>query len=120
MGCPRNRGNFKGQVWLQVGSRGMEGGRRGTLALKSANWRLHRLSASLAPVAVRELSIGQRRRAVLVAALIGAPDHLLLDEPCETLDRRARDTVLAWIEARRRAAAPKCVLGESLDSSRIS
>jgi ABC-2 type transport system ATP-binding protein len=35
---------------------------------------------------VRELSRGQRRRAVLATALIGTPSVLLLDEPLETMD----------------------------------
>lgn len=35
---------------------------------------------------VRELSMGQRRRAVLATALIGTPSILLLDEPLETMD----------------------------------
>lgn len=54
----------------------------------------------LAPFArrsVRELSMGQRRRAVLAAAFIGQPRSVLLDEPLETLDRVAREHVLAWI-----------------------
>jgi ABC-type multidrug transport system ATPase subunit len=46
---------------------------------------------------VRELSMGQRKRAVLAAALIGTPCIALLDEPLETLDRGARATVIDWI-----------------------
>ena len=41
--------------------------------------------------------MGQRRRAVLAAARIGAPAHLLLDEPLEAMDRGAREDILAWI-----------------------
>lgn len=48
---------------------------------------------------VRELSLGQRRRAVLAAARVGTPRHVLLDEPLETLDRGAGDELLAWIDA---------------------
>src|SRR6185312_150815 len=44
----------------------------------------------LAHRSVRELSMGQRRRAVLAAAFIGTPSHVLLDEPLEALDRGAR------------------------------
>jgi ABC-2 type transport system ATP-binding protein len=54
---------------------------------------------------VRQLSTGQRRRALIAAARIGDPRILLLDEPLEGLDRAMRDDVLAWIEARRAAGA---------------
>jgi len=47
---------------------------------------------------IRELSMGQRRRAVLAAAWIGAPRIILLDEPLELMDRGIRGEVLAWIE----------------------
>jgi ABC-2 type transport system ATP-binding protein len=46
---------------------------------------------------VRELSMGQRRRAVLAAAFIGAPTTLLLDEPLEAMDRAMRSWLLSWI-----------------------
>ena len=52
----------------------------------------------LAHRSVRELSMGQRRRAVLAAALIGTPQHVLLDEPLEAMDRGAREDILAWID----------------------
>lgn len=55
----------------------------------------------LAPFArrsVRELSMGQRRRAVLAAARIGVVRCALLDEPLESLDRGAREDLLAWID----------------------
>lgn len=45
---------------------------------------------------IRELSMGQRRRAVWAAASIGAPSTILLDEPLETMDRGMRDAVVAW------------------------
>lgn len=47
---------------------------------------------------VRELSMGQRRRATLAAALLGAPRHILLDEPLEAMDRGARELILTWID----------------------
>jgi ABC-type multidrug transport system ATPase subunit len=50
----------------------------------------------LAHRSVRELSMGQRRRAVLAAALVGTPRQVLLDEPLEALDRGAREDLLAW------------------------
>ena len=52
---------------------------------------------------VRELSKGQRRRALLAAARIGEPRLLLLDEPLDALDRAARADVLSWIEEHCRA-----------------
>lgn len=55
---------------------------------------------NLAHRSVRELSMGQRRRAVLAAARIGSPGHLLLDEPLEAMDRGAREDILAWIDSR--------------------
>lgn len=61
--------------------------------------------AGLGRRSVRELSMGQRRRAVLAAAMIGSPHTLLLDEPLETLDRAMRSEVLAWIERLRAAGA---------------
>ena len=46
---------------------------------------------------VRELSMGQRRRAVLAAAFIGQPTALLLDEPLEAMDRPMRLWLTSWI-----------------------
>ncbi len=46
---------------------------------------------------VRELSMGQRRRAVLAAAFIGEPRTLLLDEPLEAMDRGMRAWLTSWI-----------------------
>ena len=46
---------------------------------------------------VRELSMGQRRRAVLAAAFIGEPGTLLLDEPLEAMDRPMRQWLTSWI-----------------------
>jgi ABC-type multidrug transport system ATPase subunit len=46
---------------------------------------------------VRELSMGQRRRAVLAAAFIGEPSTLLLDEPLEAMDRGMRAWLTSWI-----------------------
>ena len=42
--------------------------------------------------------MGQRRRAVLAAALVGTPRHVLLDEPLEAMDRGAREDLLAWTD----------------------
>ena len=47
---------------------------------------------------IREMSMGQRRRAVLAAAWIGSPKVAILDEPLETMDRAIREDVLAWVD----------------------
>jgi len=49
---------------------------------------------------VRELSMGQRRRAVLAAAWVGTPRILLLDEPLEAMDFAIRTEILAWVKRR--------------------
>jgi ABC-2 type transport system ATP-binding protein len=54
---------------------------------------------------VRELSMGQRRRAVLAAAWIGSPRVILLDEPLESMDRTIREEILRWIDRLRAAGA---------------
>jgi ABC-type multidrug transport system ATPase subunit len=46
---------------------------------------------------IRELSMGQRRRAVMAAAWIGRPKVVLLDEPLESMDRWIRGSILSWI-----------------------
>ena len=53
---------------------------------------------ALANRSVRELSMGQRRRAVLAAALIATPHTVLLDEPLEAMDRSIRATVTTWLD----------------------
>jgi ABC-type Mn2+/Zn2+ transport system ATPase subunit len=59
--------------------------------------------------------MGQRRKAVLAAALIGNPLHLLLDEPLEAMDRTARADILGWIERRRAAGALVLVASHDLE-----
>jgi len=46
---------------------------------------------------IREMSMGQRRRAILAAAWIGSPRVVLLDEPLEGMDRDTQDAILAWV-----------------------
>ncbi|HUC43599.1 MAG TPA: ABC transporter ATP-binding protein [Candidatus Sulfotelmatobacter sp.] len=46
---------------------------------------------------IRELSMGQRRRAVLAAAWIGSPRVVLLDEPLEGMDRGMQERIVAWV-----------------------
>ena len=65
---------------------------RGRLALESAGLK------GLSNRSIRELSMGQRRRAALAAAWIGSPRVVLLDEPLEAMDRAMREQILAWIE----------------------
>lgn len=67
------------------------------------------------PRSVRELSMGQRRRAVLAAALIGTPRVVLLDEPLEALDRAARATVVGWVGGLLRQGATLIVATHDLE-----
>jgi ABC-type multidrug transport system ATPase subunit len=71
--------------------------------------------AALAHRSVRELSMGQRRRAVLAAAFVGRPGHVLLDEPLEAMDRGARDDILAWIDGLVAAGATVVAVSHDLD-----
>jgi ABC-type multidrug transport system ATPase subunit len=47
---------------------------------------------------IRELSMGQRRRAVLAAAWVGSPKVAILDEPLEAMDRAIREDILLWVD----------------------
>ena len=49
---------------------------------------------------IRELSMGQRRRALYATAFIGCPTTIILDEPLVALDLGMRDTFLAWLADR--------------------
>ena len=71
--------------------------------------------SGLAGRSVRELSMGQRRKAVLAAALLGTPRHVLLDEPLEAMDRGARDDVLAWIDRLLAAGTAVLVVSHELE-----
>ena len=46
---------------------------------------------------IRELSHGQRRRALLAASWIGDPPVLLLDEPLEAMDAPMRARIVEWV-----------------------
>jgi ABC-type multidrug transport system ATPase subunit len=59
--------------------------------------------------------MGQRRRAVLAAALVGTPRHVLLDEPLEAMDRGAREDVLAWIDRLLAAGAVVVVVSHEIE-----
>lgn len=45
------------------------------------------------------LSFGERQRALIGRALMPEPRVLILDEPCEGLDLRARETILSRLDA---------------------
>jgi ABC-2 type transport system ATP-binding protein len=64
---------------------------------------------------VRELSMGQRRRAVLAAAQVGTPRHALLDEPLEAMDRGAREDLLAWTDRLVAAGASVVVVSHDIE-----
>lgn len=64
---------------------------------------------------VRELSMGQRRRAVFAACLIGSPSHILLDEPIEGMDLLIQKEILSWIENRTRSGATVVVVSHSVE-----
>lgn len=53
---------------------------------------------------LRSLSFGQRKRVALLAALIGEPGLLILDEPTNGLDAAGTELILALIDERRRAS----------------
>ena len=70
---------------------------------------------SLASRTVRELSLGQRRRAVFAAALIGKPNHILLDEPLEGMDRKIKEEILAWTNKRLDGGATMVVVSHAIE-----
>ena len=64
---------------------------------------------------VRELSSGQRKRALFAAAIVGRPAHLLLDEPLDALDRQITDDVLAWIRQRMADGAALAIVCHAIE-----
>jgi ABC-type multidrug transport system ATPase subunit len=54
--------------------------------------------ARVADRSIREVSMGQRRRAVLAAAWVGSPKVVILDEPLEAMDRAIREEILLWVD----------------------
>ncbi len=71
--------------------------------------------AARAHASIRELSAGQRRRALLAAAWIGTPRVALLDEPLESLDRALRERVVGWIGDLAQAGATVVVVSHELE-----
>jgi ABC-2 type transport system ATP-binding protein len=63
---------------------------------------------------VRELSMGQRRRAMLATALVGDARVIVLDEPLETLDTEMRQFVLGWVGELRASGATVLVATHEL------
>lgn len=53
----------------------------------------------LAEVALERMSLGQRRRACLGAALLGPPKLLVLDEPDNGLDAKRTESLVALVRA---------------------
>ena len=64
---------------------------------------------------IRELSSGQRKRVLFAAAFVGRPDHILLDEPLDALDRKVSDEVLVWIGDRTAAGATVAVVSHAIE-----
>ena len=64
---------------------------------------------------VRELSSGQRKRALFAAAFVGRPAHVLLDEPLDALDRQIADEVLAWVGRRLDEGAALAVVSHTIE-----
>ncbi|MFC2160538.1 ATP-binding cassette domain-containing protein [Acidobacteriota bacterium] len=64
---------------------------------------------------VRELSMGQRRRAVFAACLIGDSQHILLDEPLEGMDVGIQKKIIEWITRRLKEGVCLLVVSHSMD-----
>jgi ABC-2 type transport system ATP-binding protein len=72
--------------------------------------------AGLRRRSIRELSFGQRRRAMLAAVMIGEPPVLLLDEPLDGMDAEMRAFILEWIEKRLEAGAAILTASHEMDT----
>ncbi len=72
--------------------------------------------ANLGQRTVRELSKGQRRRAVLAASRIGSPRYLVLDEPLEGMDRAFRGKQLDWLQELLAASAVILLVSHELEA----
>jgi ABC-2 type transport system ATP-binding protein len=71
--------------------------------------------AERAHASVRELSAGQRRRALIAAAWIGNPRVALLDEPLELLDVALREAVVEWIGGLETSGATVVVISHQVE-----
>ena len=65
---------------------------------------------------VRELSMGQRRRAVFAACWIGSPRYILLDEPLEGMDISIQQEIMNWIQNRTASGVHMLVVSHFLDT----
>jgi len=64
---------------------------------------------------VRELSMGQRRRAVFAAAVLGNPMQVILDEPLEGMDRIIQREIMKWTEERLERGAVIVVVSHAIE-----
>lgn len=64
---------------------------------------------------IRELSSGERKRTLLAAAMIGAPGHLLVDEPLDALDQEAKERTASWLEKRAKEGAVVAIVSHELE-----
>jgi ABC-type multidrug transport system ATPase subunit len=64
---------------------------------------------------VRELSMGQRRRAVFAACLVGSSRYILLDEPLEGMDLRIQQIIIEWISQRVKEGVCMIVVSHSIE-----
>lgn len=59
--------------------------------------------------------MGQRRRAMFAACLVGYPQYILLDEPLEGMDLCIQKKILEWIDLRVKNGAYMIVVSHSID-----
>lgn len=69
----------------------------------------------LANRTIRELSMGQRRRAVFSSLLIGQQEHILLDEPLEGMDQNIQSEIIDWISHRKNAGTCIVIVSHTLE-----
>lgn len=86
-----------------------EGPERGREALEAMGL------SGLGGSSVRELSLGQKRRAVFASVLIGRPEHVFLDEPLEGMDRAIKAEILSWVERRVSEGASVVVVSHTIE-----
>jgi ABC-type multidrug transport system ATPase subunit len=59
--------------------------------------------------------MGQRRRAVFAAAVLGNPLQIILDEPLEGMDRIIQSEIIEWIGKRIEGGAAIIVVSHSIE-----
>jgi len=64
---------------------------------------------------VRELSRGERRRAVFATVFIGTPTNILLDEPLEGMDRAIQSHIIDWILSQVKSGALVVVVSHRIE-----